>query len=258
MKIAVVLRQLPDLIEPLELSDSGTEVNLEDATFLPNEYDEHALEQALLLKEQLGGSVTVVALDFGDVDNTLYSASAKGADQIVKIPYEEEMGSPSPKQLCKLFAPVIQDLQADLVLVGVQAFDELEGNVAPLLAHALRLPYAGLIQGIEPGSNEGTLIAYKEYPAAAKARMRITLPALLGILTASQPPRYVPISRIRQAMKSADFDEATSDSVSYQPQFELKRYYPPEVGERAQILEGDSEQLALKVIEILQEKGVLK
>ena len=65
------------------------------ATFIVNESDDHALEQALLLKEAAGGSVTVVALDFGDVDNTLFTAAAKGADRIMKITLAEEVPLPS-------------------------------------------------------------------------------------------------------------------------------------------------------------------
>jgi len=95
MNIAVVVRQVPDLIEPLEVAASGNALDLGAATFIVNESDDHALEQALLLKAAGGGSVTVVALDFGDVDNTLYAAAAKGADRIVKIPLDAD-APPSP------------------------------------------------------------------------------------------------------------------------------------------------------------------
>ena len=93
MKIAVVVRQVPDLIEPVEIADSEKAVDLDGATFRANEPDELAMDQAVLIKEKLAGSaVTVVALDFGDVDNTLYTAAAKGADRIVKIPYDAAAG----------------------------------------------------------------------------------------------------------------------------------------------------------------------
>ena len=61
MNIAVVVRQVPDLIEPLEIDDSGTALDLDGAAFLVNEMDDHAVEQGLLLKEAAGGTVTVVA-----------------------------------------------------------------------------------------------------------------------------------------------------------------------------------------------------
>ncbi|NLX97168.1 MAG: hypothetical protein GXY83_13420 [Rhodopirellula sp.] len=78
MNIAVVVRQVPDLIEPLEIDDSGAALDFSSASFLVNESDDHALEQAILLKEAGGGTVTVIALDYGDVDNTLYTAAASG------------------------------------------------------------------------------------------------------------------------------------------------------------------------------------
>src|SRR5665647_2880595 len=62
MKIAVVVRQVPDLIEPLEIAPSGMELDLGAASFILNESDDHALEQSLLLKEAHGGDTSAVAL----------------------------------------------------------------------------------------------------------------------------------------------------------------------------------------------------
>ena len=102
MNIAVVVRQVPDLIEPLEIDPSGAALDLSSASFIVNESDDHALEQAILLKEAGGATVSVVALDFGDVDNTLYTAAAKGADRIVKISVEGEPPSPRARRtLCR-------------------------------------------------------------------------------------------------------------------------------------------------------------
>ena len=133
MNIAVVLRQVPDLIEPLEVAASGAALDLGSASFVLNESDDHALEQALLLKEAVGGTVTAVALDFGDVDNTLYAAAAKGVDRIIKL----SAGGEDPLPLAAaaaIYAGAIKPLGCDLVLVGVQAHDEFEGVLPPLLA----------------------------------------------------------------------------------------------------------------------------
>ena len=163
MNIAVVVRQIPDLIEPLEIAASAVALELESASFVVNESDDHALEQAILLKEGGGGSVTVVALDFGDVDNTLYTAAAKGADRILKIALEGEAAS--PRTTAAAYCQAIQPLGADLVLVGVQAHDELQGVLPPLLAEALGLPYVGVIRGVRPGETPGTVSVCKEFPA---------------------------------------------------------------------------------------------
>lgn len=258
MNIVVVVRQVPDLIEPLEIAESGTSLDFEEVSFLINEADDHALEQALLLKESGGGTVTVVALDFGEVDDTLYTAAAKGAERIVKIPLEDQGRPPSPPEAAAMYAEAIRELGADLVLVGSWAHDELEGVLAPLLALKLGLPYVGVVRGAKPGSDGASVTAFKEFPGAVMARMNLKLPAVLGILAADQPPRYVPVSRIRAAMKSAEFEEKQVAPATGAPATTVLRMYPPEVGERAEMLEGSEEEVAAKIVEILVEKGLVK
>jgi electron transfer flavoprotein beta subunit len=256
MNIAVVVRQVPDLIESLEIDSSGTSLDLSSASFIVNESDDHALEQAILLKESGGGTVTVVALDCGDVDNTLYSAAAKGADRIVKVSFDGD--PPPPDAAAAMYAAAIKPLGADLVLVGVQAHNELEGVLAPLLAAGLGLPYVGVIRGVKAGPEPGTVSACKEFPGAVMARMTVKLPALLGILGAEQPPRYVPVSRIRAAMKSTQFAEQTAAAPGHEPLVAIRRLYPPASAARAQMLAGSEAEVAARIAAILREKGLVK
>jgi electron transfer flavoprotein beta subunit len=257
MNIVVVLRQVPDLIEPLEVVSSGTALDLDTATFILNECDDHALEQALLLKEAHGGGITVLAMDFGDVDNTLYTAAAKGADRIIKITAEDGT-PPPPRGAASVYAEAVKPLAADLVLVGVQAHDELDGGVAPFLAAALGWPYLSVIRGVQTGAEAGTVIASKEFPGAVMARMSVKLPAVLGILGAEQPPRYVPVSRIRAAMKATQFEEQAATAPSGEPLFAVARLYPPESGKRAEMISGSEADVAARIAEILAEKGLAK
>ena len=106
MDIVVLTKFVPDLVEDLEI-DPGTE--LLDRSFLrlmPNELDEHALEQALLMKERYGGTVTVLTVDTGDVDETLFTAAAKGADRLIKITGENFEGGVSNQTLAPVFRQV--------------------------------------------------------------------------------------------------------------------------------------------------------
>ena len=258
MKIAVVVRQVPDLIEPVEIADSEKAVDLDGATFRANETDELALDQAILIKEKLGGSaVTVVALDFGDVDNTLYTAAAKGTDRIIKIPYEQTQ-APTPQQAAAIYAEAIRGLGADLVLVGSYAHDELESTLAPVLALLLDLPFVGVVRGVRPSADGSRASVFKEFPGAVVAKMNVKLPALLGILSADEPPRYVPVSRIRAAMKTAKIEEQEAGSAASASAVTIERLYHPAAGERAEILGGSAEEVTVKIVNILKEKGVLK
>ena len=49
MKIIVLLKQVPDLVEDLEVDASGKTLDRSDIKFKLNEYDDHALEEAILL-----------------------------------------------------------------------------------------------------------------------------------------------------------------------------------------------------------------
>jgi len=257
VNIVVVIRQVPDPIEPLEIDDSGAALDWDAASFIVNECDDHALEQALLLKEAGGGRVTAVALDCCDVDNTLYTAAAKGADALVKIPVDEDAPLPAPAAAA-LFAEAIRPLEADLVLVGVQAHNELEGVLGPLLAGALARPYVGVIRGVKAGADAGTMVVHKEFPGAVMARLTVALPAVLGILGADQPPRYVPVSRIRGAMKEARFEEPEIAASDWQSKVAIRKLSPPESTSRAEMLEGSEDEIAERIAEILVEKGLVK
>ena len=257
MKIAVVIRQVPDLIEPLEVDSSGKALDLGSATFILNESDDHALEQALLLKEAQGGSVSVLAVDFGDVDNSLYAAAAKGADQLIKLLWDDPNRPPSPQQAARMFAEVLRPLAPELVLVGVQAHDELDGVLPPELAVCLGWPYVGVVRGVKADDGQGLLVR-KEFPGAVMAEFAVRLPAVLGILGAEQPPRYVPVSRIRAAMKSSQIAEQEAPVPPWAARVEVARLSPPAPAERAEMLTGSAEEVAQRIAALLEEKGLLR
>jgi electron transfer flavoprotein beta subunit len=256
MNIAVVVRQVPDLIEPLEIDSSGAALDLSSASFIVNESDDHALEQAILIKEAGGATVSVVALDFGDVDNTLYTAAAKGADRIIKLSLDGE--PPSPRAAAALYAAAVKSLNPDLVLVGVQAHDELDGGLSPFLAAALGLPYVGVICGVRRGAEPDTVIACKEFPGAVMAQLNVKLPVVLGIVGAEQPPRYVPVAKIRAAMKSAQFEEQAAVAPGATPPLSICRLEPPASGSHAEMLSGSEDEVAARLAEILAQKGLRK
>ena len=63
MRIIVPLKLVPDLVEELEVDDSGRALDTEYVKFKLNEFDDHALEEALLLKDSDGAEVTAMAVD---------------------------------------------------------------------------------------------------------------------------------------------------------------------------------------------------
>jgi electron transfer flavoprotein beta subunit len=195
----------------------------------------------------------VVALDVEGVDDALFLAVAKGADRLVKL--TGDVDGINNHALARAFASAIEALKPDLVLTGVQAHTDLDGALGPLLAAVLGLPYVGYISGVTV--NDGTCTARKEYPGGLIGEMTVQLPAVLGIQAAEEPPRYVAISRIRQAMKEAAIEEQTIADLDPSGGAAITRMFQPESGERAIMLEGSDEEVAARLVGLFQELSVL-
>jgi len=126
-----------------------------------------------------------------------------------------------------------------------------------LLAGFLDLPYVGLIRKVEISSSGGSAVVEKEYPGGFAAELEVKLPAVLGIQAAEQPPRYLPISRLRQVMKSAKLDEQVAPTPA-SGGIEIERLFMPEEGAGAKMLAGSPPELAREIAHLLTERGVLR
>lgn len=254
MKIVVPIKLVPDLVEELTINDSGTALDMTWLRLIINEFDDHAIEQAILVKEKSDGEIIVLAPDAEGADDMLFTATAKGADQVIKLIGNFEEGANS-HALARAFSDVLKEMQPDLVLTGVQAHDDQDGSVGPLLAEYLGMPYIGYVSGVD--LQNGKAIAKKEYPGGLIGEMEVTLPAVLGIQAAEQPPRYVAISKVRQAMKTSSIEERVVGELNQSGGPTITRMFQPEAGERATMIEGDEDEIAAKLIEIFEKLGVL-
>jgi len=258
MNLFVCLKLVPDTVEELTVAGDDKSLDSEFLRFKLNDPDEHALEQALLLKERHGGKVTVAALDAPEVDDALYPALAKGADRAVKLVGDlaNAQGFATAKLFAAFVRPEGQSLPADtLILLGGQAIDDLEGEIGPYLAEWLGLPYACVVTSVKPEGNGVTVT--KEFAGGLRGEFSLPLPAVLGIQSAEKPPRYVAVAKIRAVMKSAKIETVAvtpPDSLARVP---VARMYKPEVAGRAQMLEGAPADVTEKVVELLAKNSLI-
>lgn len=253
MNIVVLVKLVPDLVEELAIDANGAALDLTFARWIINELDDHAVEEGILLKERGGGTVTVIAPDLEGADDVLFTAAAKGADRLIKV--KGDFIAANNHALARVFGTIIQELQADLILTGVQAHNDLDGSVGPLLAECLRVPYVGYISGVSMNDSRSTI--RKEYPAGLLAEMEVTLPAVLGIQAAEQPPRYVAVSKVRQAMKNSSIEERDASDLDLSGGPAVRRMFQPEAASHAEMITGDPDEVAEKIIGLFKELGVL-
>lgn len=261
MKIVVLLKMVPDVVEELEVAADGKSLDSEFLRMILGERDSHALEQALLLKEKHGGAVTVVALDAAEVDDALFTTLAKGADRAVKVLHGDGMLSTRAGAYClgQVLATVPGLLPADLILTGVQAIDDLDGLTAPLVAQRMGLPYIGVVSQVEVDPAAGKATVVKEYAGGVRGEYEVTLPAVLGIQAAEKPPRYVPVAKVRAAMTSCQIEKVAAGAepqAAVQPPAVLQLAKPAVAG-HAEMLAGTPEEIASKLSEIMAAQGLL-
>jgi electron transfer flavoprotein beta subunit len=113
------------------------------------------------------------------------------------------------------------------------------------------------VRKVEVASGGGSAILEKEYPGGFAAELEVKLPAVLGIQAAEQPPRYVPISRLRQVMKAAKLEELAAPAPVLRP-LAVERLFMPEEGGGATMLSGTPEETARQLADLLSERRVLR
>jgi electron transfer flavoprotein beta subunit len=253
MNIVVVVRLVPDLVEELAIDESGTALDTTYLRLIVNELDNHAVEQAILLKESAGGQVTVIAPDLEGVDDVLFTAAAKGADRLIKL--TGDLSTANNYALSNALAAIITESKPDLVLTGVQANNDLDGSVGPRLAAQLGMAYVGYVSGVTPAGD--SVKVRKEYAGGLIAQMQVKLPAVLGIQAAEKPPRYVPISKVRQMSKTAKLEDRLAGDLDAGGGATVSRMFKPETGARATMIEGEVDEVADRLVAIFKEHGVL-
>ena len=265
MNILVLLKMVPDVVEELEVAADGKSLNHEFLRLNLNERDNHALEEALLLKDRYGGQVTVLALDAPEIDDVLFTALAKGADRAIKATGAEPvLGTEAivgrlARGLAATSPGQASLLPVDLIVTGCQAIDDLDGMVAPLVAHHLKLPYLGLVARVEVDAAANRAVVTKEFSGGVRAEFEVGLPAVLGVQAAEKPPRYVPVAKVRAAMKSQKIEtlELPAAAAGGVPPVEVLAMAKPEAAGHAEMLEGSPEEIAGKVCEILAGRGLM-
>lgn len=255
MNIVVPIKQIPSLIDELELNADGTNLDFDSLDFVLNEFDEHAIEQAILVKEATGGTVIVLGVDLiEELDPILHTALAKGADQAVKVTGDFEPGLSSHAH-AQLLAGAARGLEPDLVLTGVQAADDLDGQIGPMLAAYLDFPYVGVVADVRVDGRSA--IVLKEFTGGAMGEYQVDLPMVVGIQVAAQPPRYAPISRIRQVAQSASIEEIELSVEEAGAGLSVRKMAKPTAAGHAEMIEGEADVAATKILELIRERGLL-
>ena len=262
MRIVVPVKSVPDLVEEIELTADETAIDREYLTFVLSEWDAQALEEALLLKDAGGAQVVAVGLaDDPEIDQILYTALAKGADAAVKIADASAAGLSGPRGTrtagrAALLAGYLAAQPADLVVTGVQAADDLDGQLPATLAALLDLPHVSVAVSVVAAG--GSVTVRQEFAGGRMHELTVHMPAVIGVQSARQAPRYAPITRVRQAMSAGGLSEVTVPSRAAGDGLVVRRLYRPGTTGKAEMMTGDAGEVAGRVVGLLRARGLVK
>lgn len=255
MNTVVIMKMVPDTVEELEVDATHKKLDEQYLRLIPAEQDEHALEQALIIKEKFGGSVTVLTLDLPGCEDVLFTALAKGATKAIKISHTHE--TTNTRLLSKIYSSILPKIPCDIILTGTQAIDDVDGELGALLASSLNFPYAGVAIKVQPDASKKNAEIITELGGGLQASFESPLPLVVGVQSAEKPPRYVPLMKVRTAMKTMKLETMPSPPIEPEEKIEVLKLYKPEVTGRATMLSGSPEEIADNLTKIFKDKGVV-
>src|SRR5512135_3101040 len=148
MRIAVCLKQVVTRENSIRVDERGTWIRDEQATWEMNEPDAYALEEALRLKERVGGEVVVCSAGPARVTQVIREALARGADRAIHVE-DDRVASGDASASAGALAAAMRDERFDLVLTGLQSDDQGFAQTGVILAERLGMPHATIVKDIQ-------------------------------------------------------------------------------------------------------------
>ena len=246
MKIIVCVKQVPVRDSALRLDSDGKWLDESDLSWEMNEPDAYALEEALQLKEKLGGEVVALCAGPPRVQTTIREALAKGADRGIHIDVKA-CERPDALATARRLADVVKADTPDLVLTGLQSDDLGYGQTGVILAELLGFSHATIVMNIEP---QGSAVRVKrELEDGWFQHVVLQLPAVLTIQSGIRRLRYATLMGIKKAKTK---EVKTVSALPMPGGSETNRVSLPSRSKGSQILSGDARQVARDLVEKLR------
>jgi electron transfer flavoprotein beta subunit len=253
MNIVVCIKQVPAKDSTLRPSEDGTWIRETAISYEINEPDAYALEAALRLKEQHGGSVVVLSAGPARAQTVIREALAKGADRAIHLE-DQAFVRLDAYNTARLLALGLKGEQFELLLTGLQSDDLGLAQTGVLLAELLGLPHATIIMDVQPA--DGRVKVKRELEAGWFQMVEMPMPAVLTIQSGLAKLRYVTLMGIKKA-KTKEIRRITKADLNWNDaewtnRCVVRRVYVPPKTKQTQFLTGTPKEAAAKLVEKLK------
>ena len=255
MKIAVCVKYVPDTAIKIKIASNGNEVDLSDVSFIVNPYEEFAVEEALKIKEKLGGEVVVVGAGSEDATAGLRTCLAMGADSAILV-REDSLGKADSFIIGSVLARVCRDLNADLILFGKHAIGVDNGQVPSVVAQQLGLPQASVVTKLD--IQEKSFRAERDIEGAREI-IEGSLPAVIAAQKGLNVPRYASLKGIMAAKKKKieirSLDSLGLSPDDLKPRISVEQITLPPSRPPGKKLTGEPSEVVPQLVKLLHEEA---
>lgn len=253
MNIYVLLKRTFDTEEKITLS--GGKINDDGATFIINPYDEYAVEEAIKLRDEHGGEITVISVGEDESVKQIHSALAMGADKAVLID-TDDLDEMDQYTTSRLIHEYLKDKEVDLIIAGNVAIDGGSGQVGPRIAELLDMPYVTSITKFE--LNERTATITRDVEGDTEI-VEVALPVLVTAQQGLNEPRYPSLAGIMKAKKKPleelEVDDLDIDEDDVEPKTKAIEIYLPPKKEAGKILAGEMADQVKELVGLLRNEA---
>lgn len=260
MKIVVCIKQVPGTSQ-VEIDEETGVLKRDGAAAKINPYDLYALEAALRLKEQYGGTVTAVTMGPPQAEVMMREAYMMGVDDTYVFTDRTFAGADvlaTSYTLAQGITSICGDY--DLIVCGKQTTDGDTAQVGPAMAEYLHIPCAAWVSEI--GEVKDGRITVGQNFVNVKQSAKMKLPCLITVEKDIDTPR-LPSYRLKEKTKDRKVNMIPFASFRDQDvtHYGLKgsatsveRIFPPESHDGQVFLNGAEEELAKELVDLFRER----
>lgn len=247
MHIVVLVKQVPDTADVKINPETNTLIR-DGVESIMNPFDSYAVEEALRLKEKLGGKVTAVSMGPPQAEAVLREAISLGVDEGVLVCDRAFAGSDTWATSYTLSAAVKKLGDVDIVVCGKQAADGDTAQVGPGVATHLDIPQVTFVRRIED-VDENRIVAERLLENGYEV-IESPLPCLITVVKEINEPR-LPSLKGKMAAKKAEIKTLTAEDLDCDPDMlglngsptkVVKIFTPPPRG-GGEMLEGELSEI---------------
>lgn len=254
MNIYALVKRTFDTEERIAVSNG--KIVEDGAEFIINPYDEYAIEEAIQVRDEHGGEVTVITIGDEEAEKQLRTALAMGADKAVLINTEDDLDEMDEFTAAKIIAEYLKDKNADLILAGNVAIDGGSGQVGPRVAELLGINYVTTITNLEI---DGTSVKIIRDVEGDSETIETSLPLLVTAQQGLNEPRYPSLPGIMKAKKKPldelELDDLDLDEDDVEAKTETIEIYLPPQKAAGRVLEGDLSEQVKELVDLLNKEA---